>query len=179
MSEEFLTAAETASILSVSIRTIQRYCKQGRLNYKWVTGKRHKELRIIPPIPVSDLPGVKRQKGMSSIDYVTRTDFENTTEEMKLHLREKDSRIGELENEIAQLKSLITQNSGTVIRTGGSGLSGDELREKAEALVKDFNKVRPVEKKLILKLARDIQAHDRFLRSLGMTSTESDEPLVE
>ena len=84
MSEEFLTAAETANILSVSIRTIQRYCKQGRLNYKWITGKRHKELRIIPPIPVSDLPGVKRQKGMSSIDYVTRTDFENTTEEMPL-----------------------------------------------------------------------------------------------
>lgn len=57
MSEELLTVIEAAKKLGVSPRTIQRYCKQGRLNHKWVQGKRHKELRILSPIPISQLPG--------------------------------------------------------------------------------------------------------------------------
>ena len=70
MSEELLTVAEAASKLGVSPRTIQRYCKQGRLNFKWVKGKRHKELRILSPIPISQLPGGRRKNLAGTFDYI-------------------------------------------------------------------------------------------------------------
>ena len=164
MSEDYLTVAETAIKLSVSPRTIQRYCKQGRLNYKWITGKRHKELRIIPPLPVSDLPGVKKKKILDTSDFVIKNDFENIIEELKQQLLAKDHRIDELEHEIAQLKSLS---------------SGGELFQKAESLLHDFNKVRPVEKKLILKMAREIQAYGEYLQSIGMNPPETEDLQME
>jgi hypothetical protein len=151
MSEELLTVAEAAAKLSVSSRTIQRYCKQGLLNHKWVAGKRHKELRIIPPIPVSELPGVKKKKVLS------KADVENIIEEQKL-------RIEKLEKEITQLKSL-SHDTG--------------LLKKADSLVNDFDKVRPIEKKLILKMAKEIKVYGDYLRSIGMNPTEHDDSSEE
>ena len=179
MSEDYLTVNETAGILSVSPRTIQRYCKQGRLNYRWIKGKRHKEIRIIPPMPISDLPGVKRKKGMGAFDYVEKTDFENTTGELKNKLLESNYRIKELEIVVSQLRSLIAQSSGEIKISGGYGSSDNEVREKAALLLKDFEKVRPVEKKLILKMAREIEAHREFLHSLGMNLPENDDKQKE
>jgi len=159
MSEEYLTVAEAAEKLSVSPRTIQRYCKQGRLNYKWVHGKRHRELRIIPPIPVADLPGVKIKK--EAIDFVTADEYRAAIEELKESLLEKDRVIEEIRREVERLKS---------IGAGGSTATPDdrEILERAREIVHDFRKVRPVEKKLILKMAKEIEAHAEFLRSLGM-----------
>ena len=151
MSEELLTVAETAAKLSVSNRTIQRYCKQGLLNHKWVAGKRHKELRIIPPIPVSELPGVKKKKVLST------SDVENIIEEQKL-------RIEKLEQKIARLQSLSPDAN---------------LLKKADSLLHDFNKVRPIEKKLILKMAREIKTYGDYLRSIGMNPPEHDDSLFE
>ena len=171
MSEEYLTVTEAAEKLSVSPRTIQRYCKQGRLNYKWVTGKRHRELRIIPPIPVSDLPGVRQKKGIDA-DFVTIEDFQISADELRHQLMEKDRRIDELIEEIEHLKNSLTEK--TSIRGMLHTESHDtDILDKARELVRDYNEVRPVEKKLILKMAKELKAHTEFLRSLGMSNTES------
>jgi excisionase family DNA binding protein len=167
MPEDYLTVAEAAQKLSVSPRTIQRYCKQGRLNYKWVTGKRHKELRIVSPISVSVLPGVRQRKDFGALDYITRTDLEKATEKLTQQLLEKDHRIEELEHEVARLQYSLTQSPDTP-KSPGVSESQDSLHKKASALLHDFEKVRPVEKKLILKIARELKIHEEFLRSLGM-----------
>lgn len=179
MSEEFFTVLETAEKLSVSPRTIQRYCKQGLLNYKWVDGKRHKELRIIPPIPVSKLPSANRRKGVNIYDFVTKTVFENSTEELKRQLLEKDRRIDFLVKEVAQLKSVITQRPISLKNEGNIEYTFTELAKKAESLLSDFEKVRPLEKKLILKMAKEIQAIGEFLRSLRLVQPEHDDSLTK
>ena len=91
MSEELLTVAEAAAKLSVSNRTIQRYCKQGLLNHKWIAGKRHKELRIIPPIPVSQLPGVKKKRVLSKFDVENMRMFYSEGIEMMQELKKRDN----------------------------------------------------------------------------------------
>ena len=90
MTDEFLTVAEASQKLGVSPRTIQRYCKQGRLNFRWVSGKRHKELRILPPITLDRLPGVKRKAQLNVADYVTRKDFDDSTSKLERELLKKD-----------------------------------------------------------------------------------------
>lgn len=179
MSEDYLTVAEAAEKLSVSHRTIQRYCRQGRLNYKWVMGKRHRELRIIPPIPVDALPGVKQKRVLDASDYVTISAFESKTEELRQLLLEKDSRIEELEQKIAQLKSMISVGSGAPESAGISQSHGGEILKKAVSLLNDFTKVRPVEKKLILKMAKEVEAHGEYLRAIGMDKPEQEEPSTE
>ena len=166
MPEDFLTVTEASERLSVSPRTIQRYCRQGRLNYKWVTGKRHRELRIIPPIPIGDLPGVKK-KALVSSDIVAMEDFVRTVQELRDQLRHKDEQIEELEKQIDNLRTLVTGMSE--LRDTGSTASVDtEVIEKARTIIHDFNSVRPVEKKLILKMAKELKSHTEFLCTLGM-----------
>ena len=82
MSEESLTVTETARKLGVSPRTIQRYCKEGRLNHKWIKGKRHKELRILPPIHIAHLPCGRRKNLAGTFDYITKNEFEEITSEL-------------------------------------------------------------------------------------------------
>ena len=179
MEEKFLTVLETAEKISVSPRTVQRYCKQGLLNYTWIDGKRHKELRIIPPIPVSKLPGVRRKKGINIHDFVTRTDFENSTDELKRQLREKDRRLEFLVKEMAQLKTVIAQKSGSQKYESTIESTFAELGKKVESLLSDFEKVRPLERKLILKMAREIQAISEFLRSLRLIPPEHDDSYID
>jgi len=170
MSEKYLTVAEAAEKLSVSPRTIQRYCKQGRLNYKWVHGKRHRELRIIPPIPVADLPGVKIKK--EAVDFVTADEHRAAIEELKESLREKDRAIEEIRREVERLKSTAAGSPSVVPEDR-------EILQRAREIIHDFRKVRPVEKKLILKMAKEIEAHAAFLRSLGMDRETPEHPSSE
>ena len=135
MSEELMTVGEAAKKLSVSPRTIQRYCKQGLLNHKWIRGKRHKELRIVPPIPLSMLPGVRRGSAPGAGDLATRKELEELFTSFSRELAERDHRIN--------------------------------ILLKVESLLEEFETVRPVEKKLILKLAQELQSHSKFLRTLG------------
>jgi len=178
MSEDYLSVAEAAEKLSVSPRTIQRYCKQGRLNHKWVTGKRHKELRIIPPLPIMDLPGVKQKNVLDASDYVTKVDFENITGELKSLLTEKEKRIEELENEIQRLQSAISGSPQPPVTAETSQPHDSDFLKKAQEFLHDFKTVRPVEKRLIIKMAKEVQAHSEFLRSLGMESPEHDDSMT-
>ena len=170
MSDDFLTVTEAAERLSVSPRTIQRYCRQGRLNYKWVTGKRHRELRIIPPIPIGDLPGV-RKKTLGTSDLVALEDFNRSVQEFRDQLKLKDERIEELEKQIGSLSALVSGMNGHH-DTGHTAPRDAEVIEKAHTIIHDFNTVRPVEKRLILKMAKEIKTHSEFLRTLGMKDEE-------
>ena len=170
MIDEFFTVAEAAEKLGVSPRTIQRYCKQGRLNHKWVSGKRHKELRILPTISLDKLPGVKRRSQLNVADYVTRLDFEDITSKLDRELMKKDIRIDELRQEISQMKSMLEGDSGRL--HGPYPEQGSRFQGMVESLNHEYKKVRPTEKRLIIKLAETIKEHNRFLRTLGYNGDE-------
>jgi len=161
MSDDYLSVTEAAEKLAVSPRTIQRYCKQGRLNYKWVTGTRHRELRIIPPIPVSELPGVKKH-GISPDEFISSEEFYRITESLTSQLREANDRLTTLRHEIEHLKSAGSQS-------GSNAMTAIPADQNTNELLRDFQTIRPLEKKLILKMAKEIQSHAQFLRTLGMT----------
>ena len=179
MTEELLTVIEAAKKLSVSPRTIQRYCKQGRLNHKWVQGKRHKELRILSPIPISQLPGGRRRNLASTFDYVTKNDFEELTSDLKNILDEKDRRIAMLEEETAKMKAIIGSTSGSQSISPDNEPIEILSKGKIETLLQELEKVRPAERKLVLKLAQEIQTHEKYLESLGMKQSENDSTEME
>jgi len=162
MEEELLTVSEAANKLGVSPRTVQRYCKQGRLNHKWIMGKRHKELRIVPPIPLSQLPGGRRRNLSGTFDYVTRKELEEITLEYQRILENRDRRIALLEEETAELKNMLGGNSGGV------------NLEKMEKVFNEIDRVRPSETKLLLKLAKEVKEHAEYLKAIGMTPSEND-----
>lgn len=179
MSEELLTVVEAARKLGISPRTIQRYCKQGRLNFKWVNGKRHKELRILSPIPISQLPGGRRRNLAGTFDYITKSDLEEITAELKDNINEKDHRIAMLEEETEKLKS-ITDKAKNLLNIISSYDSSDtHLRIRIKDFLHEYEKVRPAEKKLILKLAKEVQAHEEYLESIGMKQSEPSDPDME
>ena len=173
MNENFLTVSEAASKLGVSPRTIQRYCKQSRLNHKWVQGKRHKELRILSPIPVSQLPSGRRRSLAGTFDYVSKEDFEKTTSEMKQKLNEKDLQIAVLDEQVSELKSMITAAKASPQGIPEVDLSVKDSKTKLINMLYEYENVRPAEKKLILKLAKEIKEHEKYLSSLGMNRSES------
>jgi len=167
MADEFLTVAEASNKLGVSPRTIQRYCRQGRLNHKWVSGKRHKELRILPPISLDKLPGVKRKTQLNAADYVTRKDFDENASKFERELLKKDIRIDELRQEITRLK---TQLEGAVAKPQEPVPAHEVdgyIQKMLTSLTHEFEKVRPAEKRLIIKIAETIKDHDKFLKTLG------------
>jgi|GEM_PF-3545302 excisionase family DNA binding protein len=175
MSEDLITVVEAARKLNVSARTIQRYCKQGRLNHTWIEGKRHKELRIISPIPISQLPGGRRKNLANTFDYVSKPELEEITFNLNNSLEEKDRRIAALEDEIARMKT--SGDGGVEGKTPAA--SGDDLdlkmsHKKIEHLLAEIEKVRPAERRLVLKLAKAIQNHEKFLETLGMNKPESE-----
>ena len=153
MEEKLLTVAEAASKLNVSPRTIQRYCNQGRLAFKWVMGARHRELRIVSPIPLTQLPGARRKNVAGSFDYVSKEDYDETIRGLKTELAEKERRITVLERKLDS--------------TGVSAPS--EPVDRIYAFMRELERIRPAEQKLILKLAREMQEHEQYLVSLGMT----------
>lgn len=164
MTDELISVTEAAEKLGVSPRTVQRYCKQGRLDHKWVNGKRHKELRIVPPISLDKLPGIRRKSALATADAVSRREFEKVTEELKREVFKRNLRISELEQEVDRLKS-----------TAGSShpeSTDSYLIQHVRTLIHEFEKVRPAEKKLIIKLATEVRAHGEFLQSLGMNSPD-------
>ncbi len=172
MSEEYLSVIEAAQKLGVSPRTIQRYCKQGRLNFKWIKGKRHKELLILSPIPISQLPGGRRKNLAGTFDYVTKSDLEELTNKLKEKIDEKNQIIAKLEDETKKLKSIIEKVRDPLNIIPGYDSNGKELRISIEDFLHELEKVRPAEKKLILKLAKEVKTHEEYLKSIGMKNTE-------
>ena len=164
MSEEILTVSEAANKLGVSPRTTQRYCKQGRLNNKWIKGKRHKELRILPPILIDQLPGGRRRNLAGTFNYVTKTDLEKIISTLKNNLDEKDHQISSLEIEIEKLKSSIGEEKGSQDISPDYYTTDRQLKEKMDIFLHEFEKVRPAEKRLILKIAKEIQALEKRLQ---------------
>jgi hypothetical protein len=160
MSDELISVSDAAKKLGVSARTVQRYCKQGILDHKWVHGTRHRELRIVPPIPLSLLPGVKRGSAPDNANLATKQEFEELLAMLTGEIALRDQRIENLEREIARL-------------TGSQGFStpspfeNDRL-ERVESLLDEYERIRPVERKLILKLARTVKEQEEFLRTLGL-----------
>ena len=171
MSEEYLTVTEAAEKLSVSKRTIQRYCRQGRLNYKWVQGKRHRELRIIPPIPVGELPGVHHKHEIDTSDLLTRNDFDAAIVELRQRLLDQERRIEDLEREVARLAA-GREGASMIAETASGALADSGLRTKIETLIHDFETVRPVEKQLVLRIAREVQAQKDMLDRLEHGDSE-------
>ena len=155
MPENYLTVTEAATELSVSPRTVQRYCRQGLINHKWVSGKRHKELRIIPPIDTSILPGVRHHRQFDPEDFIPRTHFDSVVADLT-------ARIHELEHALAEAPTMSSD--------GGSPAASSEVT----AFMREFERVRPVEQKLILTMAREIKDHEEFLSTLGMEKTEDE-----
>ena len=170
--EELMTVVEAAEKLGVSPRTIQRYCKQGLLNHKWIHGKRHKELRVVPPIPLTLLPGVKYGLAPNLYDLVSKKELEKVISVFKLELTVRDNRIDILENKLSKLASLPNEPGG---RQTVSNTSADpDLRRKMESFLNEFDLVRPLEKQLILKLARELQSQSKFLRTLGFEKNKDE-----
>ncbi len=163
MSDELLTVTEAAKKLGVSARTVQRYCKQGLLNHKWVHGTRHRELRIVPPIPLSMLPGVKHGTAPGAEELVSRREFQEMREMFTREIQSRDHRIEALEKELAAPDRREGSNSAN-----RSAESTESRRiDRLEAVLAEFERVRPVEKKLILKLAQTVREQGEFLRTLG------------
>jgi len=179
MSEELLAVDEAARKLGVSPRTIQRYCKQGRLNFKWIKGKRHKELRILSPIPISQLPGGRRKNLAGTFDYITKNDLEKITSEIKSKINERDHRIAILEEETEKLKSIIDKARDPLNIISGYDPSDTQLRIRINDFLHESEKVRPAEKKLILKLAKEVQALEECLKSIGIKQKQPDSPDTE
>jgi hypothetical protein len=165
MQDELMTVNETAKKLGVSVRSVQRYCKHGLLNHKWIHGKRHRELRIIPPIPLTLLPGVKRMTAAAGEDLVSREEFDELSAILRRELALCDRRIETLERELAQLSpgSISPVGDSTAHEAPPAG-----FLERAGAIIDDYERIRPVEKKLILTIARMVKAQEEFLRKLGM-----------
>ena len=172
MSEEYLTVTKAAETLSVSKRTIQRYCRQGRLNYKWVQGTRHRELRIIPPIPIGELPGVHHKKEIDTSDLLTRSDFDIAIVDLRQRLLDQERRIEDLEREIARLAA-GREGAVMIAETASASIADGELRKKIDTLIHDFETVRPVEKQLVLKIAREVKEHVDALIHMERGDTES------
>ena len=172
MSEEYLTVAEAALKLGVSPRTVQRYCKDGRLNHKWVKGKRHKELRILPPIQISQLPCGRRKNLAGTFDYVTKNDFEEITSEFQRKLDEKDRRISILEEETEKLKSIFSHSGDSSTVISGQSSGDMQLKNKLSIFINEFKNVRPAERKLILKLAKEVKNIEEQLKSIAITQPE-------
>ena len=179
MSEEYLTVAEAARKLGVSPRTVQRYCKDGRLNHKWIKGKRHKELRILPPIQISHLPCGRRKNLAGTFDYITKIDFEEITSEFQRKLDEKDRRISVLEEETEKLKSIISHPGDTSNVISGQSSGDTKMINKLSTFLHEFENVRPAEKKLILKLAKEVKNIEEQLISRGILQPEHTEPESE
>jgi hypothetical protein len=173
MQDEMMTVGEAAKKLGVSVRSVQRYCKQGLLNHKWIHGKRHRELRIIPPIPLTLLPGVKHAASLAGEDLVLREEFEDLSAMLRRELAARDRRIESLERELAQL------SPGAIPPAGGAAPSEAPpagFIERAGAIIDDYERIRPVEKKLILTIARTVKAQEKFLRKMGMEEKNPPEP---
>lgn len=165
MQDELMTVNETAKKLGVSGRSVQRYCKQGLLNHKWIHGKRHRELRIIPPIPLTLLPGVKRGTAAAGEVLVSKEEFDEFSAILRRELALRDRRIETLERELTRLSPGTGSPVGdvTVPEAPPAG-----FLERAGAIIDDYERIRPVEKKLILTIARTVKAQEEFLRKLGM-----------
>jgi len=179
MSEELLTVSEAASKLGVSPRTIQRYCKQDRLNFRWINGKRHKELRILSPIPISQLPGGRRKNLAGTFDYITKNDIEVITTELTDKIDEKDRRIAILEEETEKLKSIIGKTRDPLNIISGYDSGDKQLRIRNKDFLHESEKVHTAEKKLILKLAKEVQALEEYLKSIGMKQAQPNDPDTE
>ncbi|MFA6470411.1 MAG: helix-turn-helix domain-containing protein [Candidatus Latescibacterota bacterium] len=163
--EELMTVVEAAEKLSVSPRTVQRYCKHGLLNHKWIHGKRHKELRVVPPIPLSLLPGVKHGSAPDLGDLVSKKELEEIISTFKRELSDRDNRIDILEKELSKFAPLPNEPEGQ--KTVLAASADPNLRRKMESFLNEFEQVRPLEKQLIIKLAHELQSHSKFLRTLG------------
>lgn len=163
--DPMMTVSEAANKLGVSARTVQRYCKHGLLNHKWIHGKRHRELRIIPPIPISLLPGVRHAAPITGEDLVSREELETLSTALRHELALRDNRIESLEHELARL-SAVAGASGDAAAAPESPAAA--FLDRAGEIIEDYERVRPVEKKLILALARTVKAQEEFLRKMGM-----------
>jgi len=171
MKDDYLSVAETAKKLGISPRTVQRYCKDGRLNHKWVQGKRHKELRILPPIQISHLPCGRRKNIAGTFDYLTSNEFGEFKTELERKIEEKDRRIAQLEEDLEILKSELSGASSS--RT--SSTTGD-LTRGISLFLREYQQVRPAEKKLILKIARELQALEDRMDALDINRPEQTAP---
>jgi hypothetical protein len=164
LGDPMMTVSEAAKKLGVSVRSVQRYCKHGLLNHKWIHGKRHRELRIIPPIPLTLLPGVKRGTAMAGENLVSREEFEEIFTTLRREIALRDRRIESLERELERL-STETGLPGESAPARESLPAG--FFERAGEIIDDYERIRPVEKKLILALAREVKEQEEFLKKLG------------
>lgn len=158
MEDHLYTVTEAAEKLGVSRRTIQRYCRQGRLDYKWVQGTRHRELRIVPPISIDKLPGVKRRPQVPTGDFVSKKTFEDRIASLEKDLLKKDIRIDELKEEITILRNRLAGMAGQP----GTATPPDTYAK----ILHDYEKVRPQEKKIIVRLTEMVKQHEEALKSL-------------
>ena len=151
---------DVAAKLGVSVRTVS--ATEKNLNHKWIHGKLTRASHR--PAHSLLLPGVKHGSALAEGDFISREDYDSLAATLTRELASRDERIEALERQISETASRETPISGM---DAVPGIDAGIL-DRAEALVRDLERVRPVEKKLILALARAVKKHDEFLATLGM-----------
>jgi excisionase family DNA binding protein len=159
MEEKLLTVAEAASKLNVSPRTIQRYCRQGRLNHTWVMGSRHRELRVVSPIPLTQLPGGRRRTVAGTFDYVSKDEHQEILEGLHAEISALKERVLALEHS----REAENRHEADL----GDPTITPAILKRMQTFLDEFERIRPAEQKLILKLAREVREHEEFLATLG------------
>lgn len=152
MPDNLLTVKEAAEKLSVSPRTIQRYCRQGKLKHKWVQGVRHRELRIFPPLYRRGIGGV-----VASIDTVSRDDYEVMISRLERELEAKDQKLERLSMELGRNQELVALIVDYKARIQELKEEIMRLQETVDRLSRE-TRLGEIEKKLFLSIAKDLSA---------------------
>ena len=99
--------------------------------------------------------------------------------ELKEKIDEKDHRIAILEEETEKLKSIIDKAKDPLNIISGYDPSDTQLRIRIKDFLHESEKVRPAEKKLLLKLAKEIQTLEEYLKPAGIKQAQTNDPDTE
>jgi len=148
-----LTVKEAAENLCVSPRTIQRYCRQGKLKHKWVQGLRHKELRIFPPL---FRKGITR--GLAgTADTPVHDEREIIISRLEQELEAKDRKIDRLTMETGRNTELAAIVADYKTRLQKCSEENRRLQESVNTFLRE-TRLSALEKKLILRIAKDLSS---------------------
>ena len=158
MMDVLLTVKEAAEKLGVSPRTIQRYCRQGKLKHKWIQGLRHKELRIIPPL---FRKGITR--GLAgTANTPVHDEREMIISRLEQELEAKDRKLDRLTMEIGRNTELAAMAADYKARIHELSEENRRLQDTVNKCLRE-TRLGELEKKLILRIAKDLSSMKEIL----------------
>ena len=150
MPDNMLTVKEAAERLGVSPRTVQRYCRQGKLKHKWVQGVRHKELRILPPVTPK---GVKSRGGIRAM--ISREEFQETISRLEQELEKRERKIDRLTGELARHDEMSVLVADFKAKINELDNENKHMKERVAELTLETG-LTGIERQLILRMAKDL-----------------------